>query len=69
MSKHEDRRDKTEQLKEHIENTQENIENTKDMIEQTDDEELREELKERNSRREEAIDSFQMVLEDEIAYK
>lgn len=69
MTKHGERRAKTEELKEHIDNTRENIENAKATISQTDDEELRKELKEKNEHREEAIESFQYELEDEIGFK
>jgi len=60
-----DRNDNVEKIQEHIDNTIHNMELADDMISNTSDKKLREELKDKNERREKAVDSMKNELRGE----
>ncbi|QAA31017.1 small acid-soluble spore protein Tlp [Clostridium manihotivorum] len=64
-----DRRDNVDKIQQHINDTLENIHLANDMIEITDDEKTKQDLKEKNDRREEALDSFRKEIRDEALDK
>lgn len=64
-----DRRDNVDRIKNNIDNTIRNIELAEDMIEVTDDEKMKEALKEKNDRREEALNSMRSEIRDEAIDK
>lgn len=68
-SKPDDRTDNVDRLQEHIDNTIENIRLTEETIAKTDDSKAREELKEKNERRDAALDSFRSEIKDEARAK
>jgi len=69
MSKPDDRSDNASKIKEHIKNTEQNIEAADEMISVTSDEKTREELIERNKRREEALEPMEREMEQESNYQ
>ena len=60
-----DRRDNVEKIQEHIDNTIHNIELADEMISNTSDKKLRKELREKNQRREKAVDSMKNEMRGE----
>jgi small, acid-soluble spore protein tlp len=68
-SKPDDRRDNVDRIQCNIDNTIENIQLTEDAIEMTNNEKTKKELKDKNSRREEALNSMRLEIKDEAADK
>ena len=65
MTKPDDRRDNVEHIQENINHTIENMRKADEMIEETSDDKARENLKEKNSRREEALKGMRSEIRDE----
>ncbi|MBG9804710.1 MULTISPECIES: small acid-soluble spore protein Tlp [Brevibacillus] len=69
MAKPDDRSDNVAKLKQMIENTQQNISETKDYLQEHGNEisnKERSDLENKNSRRENSLDSFSSEVEDEL---
>ncbi|MBG9789451.1 small acid-soluble spore protein Tlp [Brevibacillus laterosporus] len=69
MAKPDDRSDNVTKLKQMIENTQQNISETKDYLQEHGNEisnKERSDLENKNSRRENSLDSFSSEVEDEL---
>lgn len=64
-----DRRDNVDKIQCNISNTIQNIHLSEEMIEKTDDEKNREELIEKNERREEALNSMREEIKEEAIDK
>lgn len=64
-----DRRDNVEKIQNNIDNTLQNIEAAKEMIAVTDNEQNKKNLKEKNKRRGEALDSMRAEIQDEARDK
>ncbi|GFP77660.1 small acid-soluble spore protein Tlp [Clostridium fungisolvens] len=64
-----DRRDNVNKIQQHINDTLDNIHKANDMIEITDDEKTKQDLKAKNERREEALNSFRNEIRDEALDK
>ncbi|SFB02150.1 small acid-soluble spore protein Tlp [Clostridium frigidicarnis] len=64
-----DRRDNVDKIQDNISNTIQNIHLAEEMIEKTDDEKNREELIEKNERREEALNSMRKEIKEEAIDK
>ena len=64
-----DRRDNVDKIQQHINDTLDNIHKANDMIEITDDEKTKQDLKAKNERREEALNSFRNEIRDEALDK
>ncbi|GFZ32638.1 protein Tlp [Clostridium zeae] len=64
-----DRRDNVNKIQQHINDTLDNIHKANDMIEITDDEKTKQDLKAKNDRREEALNSFRNEIRDEALDK
>lgn len=64
-----DRRDNVDKIQQHINDTLDNIHKANDMIEITDDEKTKQDLKAKNERREEALNSFRSEIRDEALDK
>lgn len=64
-TKPDDRRDNVEHIQENINHTIENMRKADEMIEETSDDKARENLKEKNSRREEALKGMRSEIRDE----
>lgn len=60
-----DRRDNVKKIQDHIDNTIQNIEFAEDMMKATDNEKTKYELKEKNQRREAALDGMREEIRDE----
>lgn len=60
-----DRRDNVEKIQNNIDNTLQNIEAAKEMIAITDNDKTKKNLKEKNKRRGEALDSMKAEIQDE----
>ena len=60
-----DRRDNVEKIQNNIDNTLQNMEAAKEMIAVTDNEKTKKNLKEKNKRRGEALDSMKAEIQDE----
>lgn len=60
-----DRRDNVEKIQNNIDNTIQNMEAAKEMIAVTDDDKTKKNLKEKNKRRDEALDSMKAEIQDE----
>ena len=60
-----DRRDNVKKIQDHIDNTVQNIEFAEDMMRATDNEKTKHELKEKNKRREDALDGMREEIRDE----
>ncbi|MDD4172188.1 MAG: small acid-soluble spore protein Tlp [Syntrophomonas sp.] len=60
-----DRRDNVERIQNNIDNTLQNIEAAEEMIATTPDRKTKKNLKEKNSRRNEALDSMRQEIQDE----
>ncbi|MGC4378448.1 small acid-soluble spore protein Tlp [Fictibacillus sp. Mic-4] len=69
MPKPDDRSNNVERLQQMVENTKENIEAANESLENTMSAEQQEQIREKNKRREESIQSFQNEIEDEKAYR
>ncbi len=66
MAKKDNRSDNVEKLREMAENTKENIEAAEETLQNDDlSEQEKQEIKQKNERREESIHSFQSEIEDE----
>jgi small acid-soluble spore protein (thioredoxin-like protein) len=68
-SKPDDRTDNVDRIQYNIDKTILNCELADDMIEKTDDPKMKETLKEKNKRREEALTSMRTEIKDEAADK
>ncbi|MDT8716820.1 small acid-soluble spore protein Tlp [Clostridium sp. 19966] len=68
-SKPDDRRDNVDRIQRNISNTIENIHLTDEMIEKTDDAKTRQDLEEKNDRRQEALDGMRVEIKDEAIAK
>lgn len=68
-SKPDDRRDNVDRIQCNISNTIENIHIANEMIEKTDDENMKEELSEKNERRERALKGMREEIKDEATAK
>lgn len=64
-----DRRDNVDKIQDNISNTIQNIHLAEEMIEKTVDEKNREELIEKNERREEALNSMRKEIKEEAIDK
>lgn len=64
-NKPDDRRDNVDRIQNNITNTIKNIHLADEMIEITDDEKMKNELMEKNKRREKALDSMRLEIKDE----
>lgn len=64
-AKPDDRRDNVEKIQENIDNTVKNIHRAEDMIEKTSDPKMKEELREKNKRREESLKGMRSEIRDE----
>lgn len=60
-----DRRDNVKKIQDHIDNTVRNIEFAEDMMKATDNEKTKYDLKEKNRRREDALDDMRDEIRDE----
>jgi small acid-soluble spore protein (thioredoxin-like protein) len=60
-----DRRDNVEKIQNNIDNTIQNMEAAKEMIAITDDDKTKKNLKEKNKRRDDALDSMRTEIQDE----
>ena len=60
-----DRRDNVEKIQNNIDNTIQNMEAAKEIIAVTDNEKTQKNLKEKNKRRGEALDSMKVEIQDE----
>ena len=70
MKKNPDNRDdNVEHLQNHIDGTVRNIRRAKEMIRATDNEKTKEELREKNNRREDALNAFRSEIKDEAAHR
>jgi small acid-soluble spore protein (thioredoxin-like protein) len=67
--KPDDRRDNVDKIQRNINNTIENIEAAEEMIALSDNEQDRENLRAKNKRREEALDSMRQEIRDEALDK
>lgn len=65
MAKPDDRKDNVERIQENIDNTILNMRRADEMIEETPDETMRENLKEKNERREDALKGLRSEIRDE----
>jgi small acid-soluble spore protein (thioredoxin-like protein) len=68
-AKPDDRRDNVDKIQQNISNTLENIHRANDMIEITDDEKTKQDLRAKNERREETLDSLRSEIKDEALDK
>ena len=68
-SKPDDRRDNVDRIQCNISNTIENIHLANEMIEETDDKNMKEELSEKNERRERALSVMREEIKDEATAK
>jgi len=64
-----DRRDNVDRIQENINHTQENIRLAEEMIENTSDPKMKEDLKEKNHRRRDALNSMKTEIRDEAIDK
>lgn len=64
-AKPDDRRDNVERIQENINHTIENIRKADEMIEETSDDAARKNLKEKNERREDALEGMRSEIRDE----
>lgn len=64
-----DRRDNVEKIQNNITNTIQNIELTEEAINATDDPGIQKSLKDKNARREEALNSMRKEIQDEALDK
>ena len=64
-----DRRDNAEKIQNNITNTIQNIELTEEAINSTDDPGIQKSLKDKNARREEALNSMRKEIQDEALDK
>ena len=64
-----DRRDNVDNIQHNINHTIQNMELAEEMIEKTDNEKTRKELKEKNNRRREALNSMRTEIRDEALDK
>ena len=64
-NKPDDRRDNVDKIQNNITNTIENFHLTEEAIERTSDEKMKNELKQKNCRREDAIDGLKAEMKDE----
>ncbi len=60
-----DRKDNVERIQENINMTIQNMERADEMIEETSDDKMRENLKEKNARREDALNGLRGEIRDE----
>jgi len=60
-----DRRDNVEKIQNNIDNTIQNMEAAKEMIAITDNDKTKKNLKEKNKRRDDALDSMRAEIQDE----
>ena len=68
-NKPDDRRDNVDRIQHNISNTIQNIRCADEMIEKTDDEKTKADLKEKNERREVALNSLRREIRDEAIDK
>lgn len=68
-NKPDDRRDNVDKIQCNISNTIENIRLANEAIAETDDENVKNELRDKNHRREEALDSMRREIKDEAIAK
>jgi len=68
-NKPDDRRDNVDRIQHNISNTIENIELAEEMIEKTDDQKMKQTLKEKNERREDALGAMRSEIRDEALAK
>lgn len=68
-SKPDDRSDNVDKIQCSIDNTIENIQLTEDAIEMATNEKTKKELKDKNARREEALNSMRLEIRDEATDK
>lgn len=68
-NKPDDRRDNVDRIQHNISNTIENIELAEEMIEETDDQKMKQTLKEKNDRREDALGAMRSEIRDEAIDK
>lgn len=64
-NKPDDRRDNVERIQKNIDNTIQNIEIAEDMIALSNSSKMKEDLKQKNQRREEALDDMRKEIRDE----
>jgi small acid-soluble spore protein (thioredoxin-like protein) len=64
-----DRRDNVDRIQQNINNTIRNIELAEEAIEMADNEKVKEDLKQKNDRREEALNSMRSEIRDEAIDK
>lgn len=64
-----DRRDNVDKIQENINHTQENFRLAEEMIEQTSNPKMKEDLKEKNHRRRDALNSMKTEIRDEAIDK
>lgn len=67
--KPDDRSDNVDRIQRNIDCTAENMSLANDMIRATEDENMKNELKAKNNRREAALDSMRNEIKDEAAYR
>ncbi|MEA4924434.1 MAG: small acid-soluble spore protein Tlp [Syntrophomonadaceae bacterium] len=60
-----DRRDNVEKIQNNIDNTLQNMEAAREMIDRTDNDKTKKDLKEKNKRRGEALESMRAEIQDE----
>lgn len=65
QAKPDDRRDNVERIQENINHTVQNMRRADEMIDETSDDTMRENLKEKNDRREEALKGMRNEIRDE----
>jgi small acid-soluble spore protein (thioredoxin-like protein) len=68
-NKPDDRRDNVDRIQENISSTIQNIHRADEMISKTDDKKMKETLKEKNERREDALDTMRTEIRDEAIDK
>mgnify|MGYP000595311825 CR=1 FL=1 len=67
--KPDDRSDNVEKIQENINNTLENIRLAEETMEKTDNEKMRQAIKAKNERREEALNNMRHEIRDEALYQ
>lgn len=68
-SKPDDRRDNVERIQNNIDNTVGKIEAAKEMMAVTDNDKMKEDLEQKNERREEALDGMRQEIRDEAMHQ
>lgn len=68
-NKPDDRSDNVKEIQKHIEGTIDNMELAQDMIAVTDDDKTKKDLKEKNGRRAQALDSMRSEIKDEVSHQ